>query len=912
MVVETECYGTMPDVTPGPRSDRPAWARRLAAVAVVVVLALVGTLITGVVVARRPLPQTDSTLRLTGLNGTVEVLRDAQGVPQVYADEADDLFRAQGYVQAQDRFFEMDFRRHVTAGRLSELLGKATLETDMYIRTMGWRRVAAQEYDLLAPSTKEYLRAYSAGVNAYLKGKSATSLSLEYTALALTGVDYRPEKWTPVDSLAWLKAMAWDLRGNYTDELTRGLLVGKISLPQLAALYPDYPYDAHPTILSPDEWAPRAPSPVNADTRGGTKGASTLDSSSDPADQAQFGQPGPTSTPSGEANQEWLSGQDAEQVLLDTSMALAAVPDLLGKGEGIGSNSWVVSGDHTTTGKPILANDPHLSVTQPSLWLQAGLHCRVVSAACPYDVTGFTFAGFPGVIIGHNQRMAWGFTNLDPDVTDFYLEDLRGDTVRRGSEFVDLVVREEVIKVAGGEDLPITIRETSHGPILSDVMADMADLGEDAPLGGSETSNDYAVSLAWTALEPSRTAEAVFALNAATDWDAFRSAARLFAVPSQNLIYADVDGNIGYQAPGQVPIRKAATHATPPGFYPAPGWESAYDWQGFVDFEDMPFVYNPQDGIIVTANQAVTRGSRPFLTTEWDKGYRSSRIGDLLQAAIDQGPLSVESMGQIQLDDHNTFAERLVPYLLAADLDDPFYTQAQALLSTWDFTAPAEGEQSAAAAYFYAVYDELLKTVLDDELPPGLGASGSARSMLLMENLLATPDNPWWDDRTTVGVIESRDEVIRSAMTEARLDLTRRISKDPANWSWGKLHQVRLQHEVLSGDSVPGLVRDIFGQGPRPVSGSSAMVNAMNWDASEETFEVTSAPSMRMVVDLSDLDASTWVNHTGNSGHPFHPHWSDQTDEWIAGETFPWPFTRDAVDESGQDTLVLKPAADRR
>ena len=602
-----------------------------------------------------------------------------------------------------------------------------------------------------------------------------------------------------------------------------------------------------------------------------------------------------------------MAAPAVDDALAGAQAALAAVPELVGRGEGIGSNSWVVSGEHTASGKPILANDPHLSGSQPGTFMQTGLHCRELSEECPFDVSGFSFAGFPGIVIGHNTQIAWGFTNMAPDVTDFYLEDVRQDRVMREGQYVPMDVRTETIKVAGGDDVEVTIRETVHGPIVSDVLAEVADLGSDAPQGGVQTSQDFAVSLAWTALEPHATAEAVFGMNAATGWDDFRDAARLFAVPAQNLVYADTGGTIGYQAPGVVPIRRSATHGTPPGFYPAPGWDPAYDWTGYVDFEDLPYTVNPADGIIVAANQAVVRGNRPFLTTENDKGYRSARIGQLLQEHLSRGPLTVETMQQIQLDDHNSFAETLLPYLLDAQLEGEFYTGPRDLLRAWDLTNPAEGEQSAAAAYYNAIYDRLLEMVFDDELPPGLGASGNARSMLLVSQLFDDPDNPWWDDKGTPGVVETRDVVIRTAMIDARHDLTSRLGKDPRAWEWGELHTVRLEHPVFSGDGVPGLVRSIFSQQPAPVSGSTAMVNAMNWDATSPDYTVDTAPTFRMVVDLADLDASTWVNQTGVSGHPFHPAWDDQTTAWLAGETYPWRSSREAVLEAAEATLTLTP-----
>ena len=880
--------------------SRPVWQRAAVLVAAILVVVVVATAVIGVGLVRRAFPEVSGTIEVPGLAGEVEIVRDAQGIPHIYADTPEDLFRAQGFVAAQDRFFQMDLRRHVTAGRLSELVGPGGLETDKVIRTMGWRRVAEQELPGLSPSARNYLQAYAAGVNAYIESRGGpSSMGLEYLALSTSAPGYQVEPWTEIDSLAWLKAMAWDLRGNYTDELTRGLLVGHVPLPQLGSLYPDYPVDEHAPILDPQEWQPRRQAPVS-ESRGGSAGPV--------APEPPEGEPGPPQPPVSSPEHVWLADAGVDEALTSAALALGAVPEMMGRGEGIGSNSWVVSGDHTASGKPLLANDPHLGVTQPSVWLQAGLHCRVVSDSCPFDVSGFTFAGFPGVIIGHNQNIAWGFTNMDPDVTDFYLEDVEEDRVLRGEEYVPMDVREETLKVAGGDDVTIRVRSTSHGPIVSDVMDSMADLGRNAPLDGVQTSNRYEVALAWTGLVPARTAEAVFTLNAAQGWDDFRDAARLFAVPAQNLVYADTDGNIGYQAPGLVPIRGSATHGTPPGFYPAPGWEQEYAWDGWVDFAELPYVLNPDDGIIVAANQAVVRGQRPFLSTEFDKGYRSDRIEVLLQQELAAGKLTVQTMQRMQLDDRNAFAETLVPYLLDADLEGTFYTEAQDLLRTWDFTAPAEGEHAAAAAYFYATYANLLETTFDDELPPELGATGGSRWMLLLEQLLSTPDSPWWDDRRTVGVVESRDEVIRAALIQARLDLTSDVSKHTSDWSWGELHQLRLEHEVLSGDEVPALVRRMFNQPPTPVAGSTSVVNAMNWDASTGSFEVTSAPSMRMVVDLADLDASTWINHTGTSGHPFHPHWSDQTETWIEGGTYPWPFTREAVVDAGQDTLVLEPA----
>ncbi|WP_435202330.1 penicillin acylase family protein [Janibacter sp. GS2] len=842
----------------------------LAALGILVVLAVVLS-VAVISQGRRPLPQTTGEIEVPDLQSTVEVLRDAQGVPHVYADTMGDLMRGQGYVQAQDRFFEMDTRRHITAGRLAELVGEPGVETDKVIRTMGWRRVAEAELPMLSPRTRRALEAYTAGVNAWLDEQgSNASMGVEYTILSMTLPEYRVEDWTTVDSLAWLKAMAWDLRGNYDGELTRAALDGQVSQTMIDDLYPPYPTGEHSPILSGSEWGP-----------GTTR-------------------EGPSSSPAADGGD--VTPRAARTALTNTASAIDAIPAMLGEGEGLGSNSWVVSGERSTTGKPLLANDPHLGVSMPGIWYQMGLHCREVSDACPVDVSGYTFAGIPGIVIGHNQDIAWGFTNLAPDVTDFYLEQISGDSYLRDGSLEPLEERTETIKVAGGENEEITVRSTGHGPILSDVVPDVAAAGREVEVEDRQT-DDYAVSLAWTALTPSTTADAIFALNSATNFDEFRAAAKDFTVPSQNLVYADTQGNIGYQAPGKIPVRKGVDD-NPPGWLPAPGWDSDYDWTGSVPFADLPSVLNPKDGHIVTANQQVTASRTPFLTTEWDYGYRSQRIDDLLTS---EEKVSPAKMARIQLDTHNGLAPALIPSLLEVDVDR-FTGDGQDLLRTWDENQVAgDGESSAAAAYFNAVWRHIVEITFNDDLPGDLQASGSSQHWAAVEGLLEKPRSAWWDNRATPGVIEGRDEVLRQAMVEARLDLTRTMGKDPGDWGWGRMHSVTFRHAVLGGEGIPGPVCSLVNSGPHPVGGGSSTVNAMAWDASQG-YEVTAAPSMRMIVDLGDLDASRWVNQTGNSGHPFSSHYDDQIRAWREGETYAWPSSREAVLAATEDTLTLTPA----
>ena len=389
-----------PAETPAETPERPWWqvfrdwprAARWSTYAVVaLVLLLVAGLVTAVVLVRRPFPQVDGAIEVPGLTGEVEVIRDGHGIPQLYADNVDDLMAAQGYVHAQERFYEMDVRRHETAGRLSELFGKDTLEVDEFVRTLGWRRIAEQELALLQPRTRAALEAYAVGVNAYLDTHSPSQIAVQYTVLGLGGLDYRPEPWTAVDSLAWLKAMAWDLKGNLDEEIERALVSADHTPEQVADLFPAYDYQAHVPIVG--------------------QGAVVDGVFEQDAEQ------GGTRNPERPA---FTADQRAQ--LRGLGRTLDRLPSFVGDGDGIGSNSWVVDGEHSATGEPLLANDPHLGVSVPGVWMQMGLHCRTVGPDCPLDVAGFTFSGVPGVVIGHNADIAWGFTNLGPDVTDLYLE----------------------------------------------------------------------------------------------------------------------------------------------------------------------------------------------------------------------------------------------------------------------------------------------------------------------------------------------------------------------------------------------------------------------------------------------------------------------------------------------------------
>ena len=863
-------------------------------VAAVVAFVLVATTAVALVVIRHPLPQTTGTLDLPGLSAPVDVVRDAQGVPQITANSAEDLFRAQGFVQAQDRFFEMDYRRHATSGRLSELVGtnKDALEADSVIRTMGWRRVAEQEWPLLLPSTRAYLKAYADGVNAYLGSRSPDALAIEYTVLGLKVDVEKPEAWDPIDSLTWLKAMAWDLRGNYDDELARATTFAAVhDVARVDELFPAYPQDRNAPILpaaTAEPAVPAAPAVAPVTRRGAVPAVV------------------PTAVPT--AVPLDLASANLQHALASASNALAAVPQLLGEGEGVGSNSWVVSGEHTTSGKPILANDPHLKISAPGVWSQIGLHCRTVSAKCPFDVAGFSFAGFPGVVVGHNDKLAWGISNLGADATDFFLERISGGKYLRDGENRDLATRVETIKVNGGHDVSLTVRSTGHGPIISDVLPEVK-AAKATPVPAGSPPGDYAVALGWTALTPGRTADGLFALDTARSSQDIAGAAALFEVPSQNIVYATTDGHIGYQAPGKIPVRNVVPGPVPSdGTWPRPGWDSRYDWQGYVPAADMPAEIDPPEGFIVAANQAVTpAGVGPLLTNDWDYGYRSQRIRDVLTATFAKGKkIDLAGTSALQLDTANPYAAMLLPALRGIKLDNSFDRSGQDLLRNWDGRNTPD---SPAAAYFAAVWANLLKLTFWDDLPADSRPDGGSRWLEVVRGMLERPSDPWWDDRTTVGVIEGRDEILSRALVSARRELTVELGKEPSDWKWGQLHSVAPKHATLGGYGFPTAVQALVNPAPLPAGGGSSSVDATSWDAGTGTFTVTTAPSMRMVVDLGHLDASTWVTLTGESGHPASSHYTDQFGAWDRGETYPWPFSAAAVGRAAADRLTLRPGA---
>ena len=805
----------------------------------------------------RSFPKTEGQVQVPGLDAPVEVYRDSFGVPHIYASTAHDLFFSQGYVHAQDRFWQMDFWRHIGSGRLSELLGDGLLETDQILRTLGFSRIAQEELDTFDPTSRAILDSYAEGVNAYLKGHQGADLSLEYLVLKAINADYVPEPWEPLHSVTWGKVMAWDLGGNLDGEIEKALLLGSLTPEQVEDLVPPYP-DDKPVIV-----------------------------------------PGFVGAASGNLGE--TAAYDPVEDLASMSQKLKGKFDLLDqvlgvRGVGIGSNSWVISGERTDTGKPYLANDPHLGAQMPAIWYEVGLHCTQQGEDCPYQVRGFSFAGVPGVIIGHNENIAWGFTNVGPDVQDLYIEKINPENPNQyevNGQWVDMELVNETIKVAGGGEEPLTVRYTRHGPILSDTTYFGEGFSDEA---GIDLPDDYALALRWTALEPNHLFRAIWRFNRAANWQEFREGAHDFAAPAQNLLYADVEGNIGYQMPGDIPMR-----AKGDGSLPVPGWTDEYEWTGYIPFDEKPFSFNPPEGYIVTANNSVAEAKYSHLiATVFAHGYRAQRIVDLIEQA--PGLIDSEYIQIMQGDDMDLGAELLVPYLLdvPVGIDNEDYRD---LLVGWDYQAHMD---SPAAALYQVFWKNLLELTFMDELPEGTAPGGGSRWFEVYADLVTKPDDAWWDIPST-DPVEDRDFIFSMAFAAAVNELKGTLGNNAEKWSWGDLHTLNLVNQSLGSTGI-GVIDALFNRGGYQISGGTAIVNATGWDASkEEPYSVRSLPSMRMIVDLDELENSLTIHTTGQSGHAYHENYVDMTDPWRFIQYKGMLWDRDQVEAEASTRLELLP-----
>ena len=745
--------------------------------------------------------------QIDGLSGAVEILRDNHGIPHIYARSPLDAYAALGYAHAQDRLWQMEAARRTASGTLSEIVGPATRDADRFFRTLGLTRVAAENLAQLDAASRAVVAAYTRGVNAYLA--AAPALPMELAALQAT-----PQPWTPVDTIACMKMLAWTLSANAWDELQNVRLARRLTPAQVADLF-------HPP--DDDEALPPAPS-----------------------FQAAYG---------------------------DLAAAASALTEAVlgGAAHGTGSNAWAVDGAHTASGKPLLANDPHLGLSAPAIWYVAHLHAPGLNAV------GATIPGIPTVILGRNDRVAWGYTNTRPDTQDFYVERLvDGARYQTPGGPAAFATRAETIHVRGQPDEVLQVRISRHGPVVSDAVAAVRAA---MPAG-------HALALSWVGLRPDdRTLQ--FTVHAATARSGadLRAAVRDFHAPQEVVVYADVDGDTGLVAAGRVPVRRADNDAR--GRVPQPGWDARYDWTGLIAFDELP---QRVGGVQVSANQRITPpGYRHWMTDRWPTPDRAERIGALLASRPRH---TLDDLAAIQLDVHSPRSRALLPTLLRAVGDDPI----AARLRAWD---GAMAPDRAEPLIYVEWIRQLSIRLAQERLGPLFAEIGESNLDLITRVLADRAASARW-----CAAAGCADE-IRGAWRDALARLRDRHGADPAAWRWGDACIVVSANAALGG--VPGLAEQV--NVTTPARGGTDTVNNAGhfFDPTDGRYVVQSGPVFRALYDLADLEASRFMLTPGQSGDPASPQYRDLAPLWAEGRYLPLITERDTVLAGPTKRLVLSP-----
>jgi len=821
-----------------PAARRSPALRILLWVVLVIVILVAGVAACAYLIARSALPQLDGSLQVPGLSAAVTVTRDQHGVPTIAAANTEDLFFAQGYVTAQDRLWQMDIMRRAGAGELSEILGPDTINFDREQRILGLRAAAKKSLVLASAADQANFAAYARGVNAFIE-QHLSRLPIEFRILK-----YRPQPWQPENSIVVANLMVKDLNYYYVpDILNHEKVLARLGPELTADLYVNRSWhDRPPTVMRED---------INEeDTQGDSDDDDDDDDSGMDNSVTQHRRPAPL----------WVQGQ----------------PEAVN-----GSNDWVVSGAHTVTGKPLLSNDMHLGHQMPNLWYEAHLKSGKL------DVTGVTLPGMPYVIVGHNQRIAWGFTNVGPAVTDVYIENFNPQgSYQTPQGWVQPEHRAEVIHVKGQPDITVDVKVTRHGPIVTDIFP-----GETRPL-----------ALRWTLYDGLHMP--FFDVDTAQNWEEFRRAFAQLDAPGQNVVYADVDGNIGYQATGRVPIRAAGD-----GSVPVSGADDAHEWTGFLPFDKLPRVYNPPSGIIATANGRITPDdSKLAISMEWEAPWRTARIYHVLESGRQFSPADMLALQNDVHSENDLFAaERFVYAVDHAAKPSARAKQAADLMRNWDGRMLAS---SAAPTLAVRSAEELMRLLLE----PRLGSAPDdpkkreetlnwktyhweMRTVWLQNVMLHQPKR-WLPER-----YPNYDELLAAAV-EAAVNESHAgaasAPKDLASWHWGGFNPVEIDHPVLG--KIPFVSR-WAGPGVKEQSGSSYTVKAVGRHH---------GPSERFTANLDDLDQSTLNTVTGQAGNFLSPYYMDQWKAWYEGTTFTLPFTPKAVDAGKAHQLMLEPGSGRQ
>lgn len=779
-------------------------------------------------------PQVDGTIQLSGPGAAIDIVRDAEGVPHIYAKSTDDAYFGLGFVHAQDRLWQLELNRRIPAGRMAEILGPSAVDTDRFLRTLGVRRNAEAILANLAPETRKALDAYAKGVNAFLNKRSGP-LPPEFI---LAGAP-APAPWEPIDSVGWQTMMAWDLGANWSQELLRMRLSQRLSLQQINQFLPAYPGDA-PQV-----------------TQDYTK---------------------------------------LYRELAGTTQQLAAVAQIAPPSyvDGMGSNNWVVSGALSETGKPLLANDPHLGLSAPALWYFAHL------SAPGLNVIGATLPGLPSVVLGRNDRIAWGFTNTAPDVQDLYIERVNPDNPRQYQTpdgWGEFRMRKETIKVKGQPDVVMDVRESRHGPVISSALP----IIDKAPVDAKK----YVIAFAWTALRPDDLSlQAGMKFNQAKNWEEFLAGARDFGSPQQNMVFADIEGNIGFIAPARVPVRKPGNDLK--GLAPAPGWDARYDWDGMIPFDELPRQFNPVAQRVITANEKIVAADYPhFLTSEWTLPYRAKRIAELMNAKPKH---SIASFGEIQKDHVSLAAQELLPLLRQVVPRSERAKAALGKLQNWNGEMAVERSEPLI---YNAWVREASRRIFADKLGEALmGDYWEQRNMHQpMVNVLKNVDGQgtWCADRTKADAPKPPgcQELLADALEATLADLAARHGDDMAAWHWGDAHFARSEHRPFGKVDLLARFFDIR----VPSAGDTFTVNVGRHSLrdAKNPFVNRHAASLRALYDLSNLENSRFIHSTGQSGNVLSPLYANFSERWAEVKYLPMQTVRQTVEKDRLGTLTLQP-----
>jgi penicillin amidase len=774
-------------------------------------------------------PVTAGSLTVRGLHSPVEVFRDEHGVPHLRAADEHDLMIGAGYVHAQDRLWQMDVMRRAGEGRLSEIMGEPTVRYDLLFRTINLRAVADSIQAHLHPETIRILEAYAEGVNDFIddhKGK----YPIEFDML-----NYEPEHWTVAHSILAARLMAWDLNLAWWTDLTYGEIAETVAPEKFRELIPAWPDSVPPTVP--------LPAPAGIGRRLGSLHA-----------------------------------------MLEAGRSYR---DFFGLGSlEAGSNAWVVDSSKSQSGKPLLANDPHIALPSPSRWYEIHL------SAPGWNVAGVSIPGTPLVIIGHNDRVAWGLTNAMIDDADFFVE--RVDSAHPGRYLtpkgsLPLTLREETIYIKPADSLIATIRTTRHGPVINDVHPSHLHVVD------SLRHRDPLVAMSWTGFEVSDEMFGFYQMDKAANRKEFEEGVKEITVPAQSVLYGDVDGNIAYWTAGRVPIR----HGMP--MLPQPGWTGEADWKGFVPFEQLPHRANPPEGFLACANQKIA-DEHYYLSTLWEPPSRIIRIRQLLQSAE---KFSAVDFQQFQQDVSSPYAHEMVHLLMAAydsaSAPAPEIREALNYLRNWDdrFT-----QGDIATTLFNAYFTKLLHRIYEDEMGKEVFNDFvffGAIAYRVTEQLLSADSSAWFDDITTPQR-ETRDEIIRQSLSDAVGELRSALGPEMKNWRWGSVHTVTFHH--LFGSRPP--LGKIFDIGPFPVSGGGTTVAKTEYRMTLP-YATSVGPSMRQVVDLATPESSFLVITSGESGQPLNEHYDDQTSLWLNGGYLQVPTDWDVIERAKWNRLTLRP-----